>query len=75
MCPRLGGDCYCFADQPSENKMDQLGEEQCRVPCKGDSGFFCGGTTGLHLYIASGRIFSDLALTYNFELRNKYQLK
>ena len=53
MCPRLGGDCYCFADQPSENKMDQVGEGQCRVPCKGDSGFFCGGTTGLHLYISS----------------------
>ena len=42
--------------------MDQVGEEQCRVPCKGDSGFFCGGTTGLHLYIASKGGYSAIWL-------------
>lgn len=50
---RGGGDCFCFAEIPNEDKLLFVDEDQCREPCKGDPAFFCGGTTALHIYIAS----------------------
>ena len=50
---RRGGDCFCFADLPNEDKLLFVDDDQCREPCKGDPAFFCGGTTALHIYIAS----------------------
>ena len=50
---RRGGDCFCLADFPNEEKLLYVDEDQCREPCKGDPAFFCGGASALHIYIAS----------------------
>ena len=50
-----GGECFCFAGLPDEDKLVYVRDEQCREPCKGDPTFFCGGTTAVHIYVASKR--------------------
>ena len=57
---RRGGECFCFASGlPDEDKLIYVRDEQCREPCKGDPTFFCGGTTAVHIYVASKRKFIE----------------